>query len=224
MNTCVEHSATAESPDPVHRLRVARFRELYDANYDDIWRYCLRRSDSAWSAEEALSETFAVAWKKLDSAPGGADARPWLFGIARNHLRNSWRKRRTGARLVDRLRHTTPPAMPDDPAAVAVDGSDEIMEALQRLKPADREVLELAAWEELPHREIAGILDISENAVGIRLHRARQRFAALLDQQSSLPTAKSSPVSPATETSRKVFVSPDRSDETEITTEKGTQP
>lgn len=219
VNTCVDSDAATAPSDPVHRLRVAHFREMYDANYDDLWRYCLRRSESPAIAEEVLSDTFAVAWQKLDAAPRGDDSRPWLFGIARNHLRNSWRKRRTGLRLVERLSSDTTGIAPDDPAAVAVDATDDIAAALNQLKDSDRELLQLAAWEELPHREIAGLLGITENAVAIRLHRARERFAKLLAQQPSTTSGAS-----VTESSRKDSMSPDRSVATEIITEKGNQP
>ena len=54
---------------------------------------------------------------------------------------------------------------------------DAVVEAASYLSARDREVLNLAAWEGLPHREIAEILGCSIDAVDQRLHRAKQRLA-----------------------------------------------
>ncbi|MEO7229495.1 MAG: sigma-70 region 4 domain-containing protein, partial [Candidatus Limnocylindrales bacterium] len=57
--------------------------------------------------------------------------------------------------------------------------------ALARLRPGDQEVLRLVAWEDLDHAQIATVLGITANAVAIRLHRARQRFATTLAEVES---------------------------------------
>ena len=54
---------------------------------------------------------------------------------------------------------------------------DAVLEAASRLNVRDREVLNLAAWEGLPHSEIAEVLGCSIAAVDQRLHRAKKRLA-----------------------------------------------
>lgn len=169
--------------------RRHRFRMLYDANYDDLWRYCLRRAASPQEAEDALNETFTIAWRRLDVVPTGDGARPWLFGVARNQLRSGWRKYNRADELRDRLvdAHTSQPS-PPDPGDIVADGSSTILKALSTLREKDQEILRLAAWEELPHGEIATLLGCSENAVSIRIHRARNRLVkAIAKQQKSTP-------------------------------------
>ena len=56
--------------------------------------------------------------------------------------------------------------------------------ALASLPPADQELLRLVAWEELGNQEIAVVLGVTPNAVAIRLHRARARFADALARSS----------------------------------------
>lgn len=51
-----------------------------------------------------------------------------------------------------------------------------IRQALARLRPADQEVLRLAAWEECTTAEIADVLGCTPNAAAVRLHRARARL------------------------------------------------
>lgn len=168
------------------RRRLERFRTIYTSQYDDLWRYCLRRTRSPQDAEDVLGDVFAVAWKRIDDIPDADGARPWLFTVAHNHLRNAWRTRERGRALDDRLRNDSIEWV----GAVSSESSgsaDSVLEALGRLSDADSEILRLAVWDEVSHREIALILECTENAVGIRLHRARSRLAAQLVQQSGSP-------------------------------------
>ena len=55
-----------------------------------------------------------------------------------------------------------------------------MLEALRKLRPADQEVLRLAVWEELPHREIAELLGCTAHAVDQRVHRAAKRLGRQL--------------------------------------------
>jgi RNA polymerase sigma-70 factor (ECF subfamily) len=57
-----------------------------------------------------------------------------------------------------------------------------VYEALRALRPRDREVLILSAWDELGAAEAAEVLGCSPTAYRIRLHRARRRFAQVLDE------------------------------------------
>lgn len=156
--------------------RVERFREIYTAQYDDLWRYCLRRTATPEAAEDVLADVFAVGWRRLDDLPSGDAARPWLFAVARNHVRNKWRQegrsRDLHLRLVsDAVTSVEPSELRD------LDAAGAVVAALHRLSESDAEVLRLAVWEELSHREIAVVMECSENAVAIRIHRARQRLA-----------------------------------------------
>lgn len=68
---------------------------------------------------------------------------------------------------------------PDQAAPEPAD--DQLIRALRQIPPAEREALMLTAWEQLSHAEAAQVLGCSPNAVGIRVHRARNRLRAALD-------------------------------------------
>jgi RNA polymerase sigma-70 factor (ECF subfamily) len=55
-----------------------------------------------------------------------------------------------------------------------------VREAIEKLRPADREVVQLVMWEGLSHAEAGRVLGCSANAVALRLHKARQRLRAEL--------------------------------------------
>jgi RNA polymerase sigma-70 factor (ECF subfamily) len=154
-----------------------RFEELHERHFRDILAYCLRRGplDDGY---DAANEVFAIAWRRIDDVPRGDAARPWLFVVARRVLhrrrRSAHRFRLLAARLAEDQRTS-----PLDPETVVVQQAeyDAVLDAASHLSARDREVLNLAAWEGLPHREIAEVLGCSIAAVDQRLHRAKQRLA-----------------------------------------------
>jgi len=177
----VSKGATLRYPpaaDPDERRR--RFETIYTVNCGPILGYALRRTGNGDDAADVVAETFLTAWRRLDDVPSGDEARLWLYGVARRVLANHHRGERRKTELADRLRAdlavTYQPPEYTGPLA-------DIAAALASLAETDRELLALVAWEGLGHAEIASVLHCSRNAVRIRLHRARSRFAAALSGQ-----------------------------------------
>lgn len=162
----------ATHPDP----REA-FDALYRATRTDLLRYLVRRTTDAEEAADLLAETYATAWRKLESIPAGDGARLWLFGVARNLLLRSARRRRVADALVDRLAGELRAAEPRTPTD---DRAERLRSALSELSERDREIVTLTAWEDLTPREIAKVMATSPNAVRIRLHRARKQLESRL--------------------------------------------
>jgi RNA polymerase sigma factor (sigma-70 family) len=148
-----------------------RFRQAYDEHVRAVAAFALRRVPAAADADDIVSETFLVAWRRFGEAP--ADLRPWLFGVARHVLRHHYRaaQRRDAlsARLGERLSGS---------GSGAADHG-WLVDALRSLSEADRDVLTLTAWEGLSHAEAGQVLGCSAAAVAVRLHRARRRLEAL---------------------------------------------
>lgn len=155
------------------------FERLFEANFDDIWRFARRRLTTAADADEVSAEVFAVAWRRRHSLPESSERRLWLFGAARNvlanHRRSSTRQDRVSLRLVqlaEAHRHQEPPE-PEDPV---------LWNALACLSEDDRELLIMRAWDELSVADMAGLLDITPNAVSVRLSKARGRLRQAIEQ------------------------------------------
>ena len=159
----------------------ARFSELFERYHRHVLTYCMRRTRTEADAEDATAEAFVVAWRRRDIAPRSDAALPWLYAIARRTLANQ--RRANGRR--DRLSRGLVASA--DAGTVAGEAPGPAIAALERLSPADQEVLRLVAWEGLGHGEIAEVLGVSANAVGIRVHRARIRFEAELRRMSPGP-------------------------------------
>jgi RNA polymerase sigma factor (sigma-70 family) len=181
----VSKGATLRYPpaaDPDERRR--RFEAIYTVNCGPILGYALRRTGNGDDAADVVAETFLTAWRRLDDVPSGDEARLWLYGVARRVLANHHRGERRKTELADRLKADL--AVTYRPPEYAGPLAD-IAAALASLAGNDRELLALVAWEGLDHAEIASVLQCSRNAVRIRLHRARSRFAAALSSQQDQP-------------------------------------
>ena len=151
-------------------LRRRRFELLAPGWIEAMRRYLARRTDPA-TADDVLSETLLVCWRRLDEVP--EDHLPWVYAVARNCLANAERGRRRQERLVASISAVDPPAQAVDGPG---EGDDDLAAALEGLRTEDAELLRLWAWEDLTPAQIAVVLGISANAASIRLHRAKQKL------------------------------------------------
>ncbi|MGZ4218909.1 MAG: RNA polymerase sigma factor [Solirubrobacteraceae bacterium] len=168
----------------------ARFRRLYAEHGRAVLAYAVRRSSDAADAADVVADTFLVAWRRLVDIPPGREARLWLYGVARRMLANQRRAERRRERLAERLRRELPVELA---AAAPTPGGGAVMAALGMLAEADREVLLLAAWEQLEPAEIATVLGITRTAARSRLHRARVRLREQLGADAE-PVVLAQPV------------------------------
>lgn len=159
-----------------------RFRSLFDQHWGAVVAYARRRTNDLADAHDVAADTFAVAWRRVDDLPRLDDeVLPWLFGIARRVAANLHRGVRRQRALGQRIGGDPTERVASDPPSVgASEEVQRVREAIDALGDIDREILQLAVWEELPHATIADLLDLSVSAVSVRLHRARQRLRDLL--------------------------------------------
>ena len=164
-----------------------RFRQIYGAHYKEVLAYCRRRT-SADGADDATSETFLIAWRRIDQVPEGPDAVIWLYRTARGVVSNAWRsalRQKNLNRKLDSLGLDMVPTT--DELVILRSDADQILCALSRLRTKEQEILRLAEWENLLPREIAGVLGISPEAARQRLSRARAGLARQYNRLYSDP-------------------------------------
>lgn len=166
---------TGQSPG----MSNPQLASAFERHWEEVVAYCIRRA--GWtSADDLAAQVFAIACRRVDEIQWDT-VRPWLYGIARgvvaNHLRSMQRGRRLFGRMS--LERGTEADQPDE-VIVRRSEDEAVMRALDRLSGDDREILMLAAWEELTAPEIALALGISRTAAEQRYHRAKRRFARVL--------------------------------------------
>jgi RNA polymerase sigma-70 factor (ECF subfamily) len=173
-------SATEWATDQVRRR--AQMDALFTSHAADVYAFALRRTSRS-AAQDAVSETFLVAWRRLDSVP--ETPKPWLLGVARRVLANQRRADRRQIALRTRMGSPPPNATEHDTAELAdsaVPHSDStVLSALAALPAAERDAITLIAWDGLSADEAATVLGCSRAAFYVRVHRARRRLASALD-------------------------------------------
>lgn len=162
------------------------FMQLLERHHHVLFGYLARRVGRDL-AEDVVSETFARAFAHRDRYdPSRADARPWLFGIATNLVRNQARSERRQLRAY--ARHGAQDTTSDDDAAIVarLDAGREsarLAAALDALNEGDREALTLFAYNDMSYEEIAEVLAIPVGTVRSRLNRARRIVREHLAQE-----------------------------------------
>jgi RNA polymerase sigma-70 factor (ECF subfamily) len=163
--------------------RRARFEALFAAHHAVVRAYVVRRAGGGIGVDDAVADTFLVAWRRLDVVPEAA--RPWLLGVARRVLADQRRGLRRRRSLAERLAPASSARIAWEPPAGV---SAELAEALRELTGHEREALMLVAWDGLTPAEGAVVAGCSATAFRARLHRARRRVAAQLGIEPTITT------------------------------------
>lgn len=175
-------SNQAAQPSPIGDQHPG-FERLYSMHHRAVLAYCARRCSRS-EAWDAASEVFLVALRRPDQVPPPDQALTWLLGVAYRVLSNQWRSERRRRSLAERAAGAVGETAPlPDEVLIRSEEATEVMEALSRLRPPDREVIQLTVWEELSPTEIAEVLGISRPAVDQRYSRAKKRLARELSRQ-----------------------------------------
>jgi RNA polymerase sigma-70 factor (ECF subfamily) len=182
--------------------QTTAFDELWQEARPAIWRQARQRLQDDGLADDVASRTFIKAWRNLPRYDADkSNARTWLYKIAERLIIDALKKRRQlQAREVlgfDSLSgggeegeapvrlepeddvELPPPEEADQPLFGAL-----VREAMRGLSSADQEILRLCHYEQLSYEEIARRLNITQQAVGPRLTRARQRLMEKLPPEA----------------------------------------
>jgi len=138
-------------------------------------------------ADDATQEALVRAYRGLAGFDGRADFSTWLYRITVNTALNALRSGKRGAAMAQRsgaeAAHVggRPEALGQGdggPAQQLLQTGElaRVLEAIAQLSPALRVTIVLATIEELPHKQIAEILDIPEGTVAWRVNEARRQL------------------------------------------------
>ncbi len=150
------------------QLEFQQVVEAYGpALYRLAYSYCLNRSD----AEYVVQEVFLSYLQRKPRCGSPEQLRAWLMtstaNKCKNLLKSGWRKR----------------TLPLEDVHASPDHRDEVLEvrsALAKLPPNLRGVVHLYYFEQMPTKQIAELLSLSETAVRSRLFQARKQLKTLL--------------------------------------------
>lgn len=152
-------------------------------------------------ADDATQETFVKAFRALTTFDGRSDFFTWLYRITVNTALNTLRGGKRGAALSEKSGAEAahiggrPEALGQqgsDPAQKAQQSAEvqRVLEAIAELSPSLRVTLVLATVEDLPHKQIAEILEIPEGTVAWRVNEARRLLRQRLSATEPLSAAR----------------------------------
>ena len=151
------------------------FEELYVSYSPDVYRFATWLSGNSNDAEDITAETFARAWMNFSNIRTET-LKAYLFTIARNTYLESLRKRRDHVQLDE----THPDVRPKPERIIETQSEiDQIRTTLLTLPEIDRSAFVMRVQYDLPYAEIARVLQLSESAVKVKVHRVRKRLFAM---------------------------------------------
>jgi RNA polymerase sigma-70 factor (ECF subfamily) len=186
----------AEAAELVARAKAgeaAAFDQLVRTYRARVYSLALHLTGDACDADDITQDAFLKAYRKLPEFEGRSEFFTWIYRITLHRALNAKR---------DRRRRGTVPL--DDPrlvAAVAVDAEGDperaaqlrdryraLLEAFDQLTPLLQTTVVLTTLQGLSYKEAAIVLDTTEGTVAWRVHEARKKMSAYLD---NLDTAQS---------------------------------
>ena len=155
------------------------FRRVFEIYRDRVYALCCHMAGNADDAEDLTQEIFIQAFRSIGSFRAESAFGTWLYRIASNRCVSEARKRRPRFRSVEEMaeHNAAPLARGPNPEEQLV--RKELVkraeEAIASLPESQRLLFVLGTQMGMKYRDIGEIVDISEDAVKVRIHRARKR-------------------------------------------------
>ena len=157
------------------------FRRLYDSAFPVLFRVAYRVTNSTEAAEDLCQESFFRLYEKNMVFPNPEEAKYWLIRVVKNaSLNYAKRKERERKAYQRAFREDFRQEESGEGLLVKKETSEDVQKALDKLPENLRMVLILKEYAEMNYKEIGRVLGISEGNVKVRVFRARERLAALL--------------------------------------------
>ena len=145
------------------------FGEIYDVYVHRVYRFLYSQGLSRVEADDVTAQTFLDALEALPRYREQGQFAGWLFSIARNRMRDHFRtlsREKSLDEMLEPLEHSSIPDRIDQQRMI-----DTLGVLIDRLEPAQLELLNLRYAADLTFREIAHVVEGNEEAVKKRLYR-----------------------------------------------------
>ena len=164
-------ATTASGVTAAHELD-----ELYRLHAAEVFRYAYAVLGNRADAEDVTQTTFVNALRALERGEKPRKPTNWLITIAHNLIRQRFRQQQARPVEVELDRDVAAVEEADDGPSI-----DELVRALQRIPPTQRQALVLRELEGRSYSEIGELLDISQSALEALIFRARRSLAEELE-------------------------------------------
>jgi RNA polymerase sigma factor (sigma-70 family) len=167
-----------------HREESA-LEALYHQYYPRIYRFVSRVTRRDEIIDEIINDVMFTVWEKAETYDRSSKVSTWIFGIAFNKVRHALRtERQFNDESLNEIDEDDSWLGKEDAALNQLEMMDWLNEALNKLSPEHRAVIELTYFEGLHYSEIAAIMSCPENTVKTRMHHARKNMALHLSPEN----------------------------------------
>src|SRR5688500_8321128 len=169
-----------------HDEILALFETWYVAEMPRLFRYVMYRVRDQAAAEEITAAVCEAALGHLHRyQPGRGDLNGWMFGIARNMLKEHFRSQaRRGISVpLEAYHNLHAPGRSPEQAVELIEGFRQAVRGLRQLPEQEQEVIALRYGAELSNQQIAEMLGLNPNHVGVLLHRALKKLRHTLQAE-----------------------------------------
>lgn len=175
------------------RMTDRELTEAYETYRDMVYRIALSHTKDVAKAEDIQQDVFMALVRYSDRIRSDTHLKPWLIRVTvnacRKHFRSLWIKLTVlydDALMKEREEEGGLAVSPgDDPGGGEDEDVEVLREAVEALPENSRTVIHLFYYEELPVKEIARILGLSEQNVKTRLSRARDQLRQRVGRDTS---------------------------------------
>ena len=146
--------------------------EIYQKYANTVYKYLLSKTHNTDLAEELTQETFYRAIRASDSYDGSCTVSTWLCAIAKNLLREYWRKHPE----TEEISETDDSVQSSEDTVLASMERVHLMRKLHLLEEPWREILYLRIYGSLSFREIGDIFERNENWARVNYYRGKEKL------------------------------------------------
>jgi RNA polymerase sigma-70 factor, ECF subfamily len=181
--------------------RRSEFQGLVRTYLDSLYNYALVLTRRAEDAEDLLQESLVRAYQGFDTFDRSLSFKPWILTIVRNVQSDRWRRQRARPLEESLGPDEAEPVVPMEGPLFSIPLAPEdillrretvaqVRDAIRRLPPLLREIVELRDIEGLTYREIAAVVGRPIGTVMSRLYRGRNLLRTYLIETSPRPAEK----------------------------------
>jgi RNA polymerase sigma factor (sigma-70 family) len=160
--------------------------DLYRAHGAEVYRYAFAVLGNHADAEDVTQTTFLNAYRSLEQGVRPRKPSNWLLTIASNAIKQRFRLEQSRPRQVELDERIAGTDFDDDDGPTV----GELLTALSKIPPQQRQAIVLREFEGRSYNEIAGILNVTTSALETLLFRARRSLAEELQSQLSCTEAQ----------------------------------
>ncbi len=172
-------------PDDVQQ----KFIEAYDAHADAIFRYCYYRLFDREKAKDCVQEAYSRVWRYLSEGHQIDNIRAFIYKTANHIIIDESRKKKAVSLNQLMEKGYTPKSDPRQRTADYLEGK-ELIEVVKTLDKKYRDALLLKYVDDLSTKEIAFVLNETENNVYVRLSRGLKKVKAVLKEKEKQSQAQ----------------------------------